>query len=66
MDHHHLDLFYLLKSTPNPPPLNSLLSFLKVPVVSSLLTPCKLPHPSPFHRSPNIVVGPGVGGELDR
>jgi len=27
---------------------------LKVPVVSILYTPCSPPHPSPFHRSPNV------------
>jgi len=30
---------------PSPPPSNSLLSFLKVPVLSILYTPCSPPHP---------------------
>ena len=51
-----LNLFYPRLSTPNPPPSNSLLSFLKVPVMSILFTPCSPPHPSPFHRSPNVSV----------
>ena len=58
--HHHLlsspiqilKLFYPRYSTPNPPPLNSLLSFLKVPVMSILYPTCSPPYPSPFHRSP--------------
>ena len=41
---------------PSPPPSNSLLSFLKVPVMSILYSPCSPPHPSPFHRSPNFSV----------
>ena len=62
--HHHLlsspiqilDLFYPRESTPNPPPSNSLLSFLKVPVMSILYTPYSPPHHAPFHRSPNVSV----------
>ena len=62
--HHHLssspiqnlDLFYPRESTPNPTLSNFLLSFLKVPVVSILFTPCTLPHPSPLHRSPHVSV----------
>jgi len=62
--HHHLlsspiqhhDLFYPRSSNPNPPPLNSLLSFLKVLAVSILFTLCTLPHPSTFHRSPHVSV----------
>ena len=45
--HHHLlsspiqilDLLYPRQYTPNPPPSNSLLSFLKVPVMSILRSP---------------------------
>ena len=40
----------------SPPPSNSLLSFLKVPVMSILYSPCFPPHPSPFHRSPDVSV----------
>ena len=62
--HHHLlsspiqnhDLFYPHQSTLNPPPSNSLLSFMKVTVVSVLDTPCSPPPPSPFHRSPHVSV----------
>ena len=45
-----------VEKSPNPPPSNSLISFLKVPVMSIFNSPCSLPHPSPFHRSPNVSV----------
>ena len=56
LSHHFMMTLYSLKSTPNPPPSNSLLSFRKVPLMSILYSPCSLPHPSHFHRSPNVSV----------
>jgi len=48
-----LTRLYIITS---PPPSNSLLSFLKVPVISILYSPFSPLHPSPFHRSPNVFV----------